>query len=511
MKRRDFLKAGAGSLITAPFILNRSYAFTGLSASPVFSVQDNQATLLDFTPKASTTESGDYIDRVNRFQIDYPRVASMVDEAVMEFTGQFVVANAWESLFPEGKLNANTRIGIKINFSYGYGDPVNDWNKTCSPFGAKAAVTEAITTGLTQMLQGTFPVENITIYDLAHAITPGRISPVVQGYRPVVADENDLYVSSGAGMPKLHWINSRVKTEFPDDAPGFIAAPDYPSEYQAPQKIAPDVYENDFMINVAVAKDHRSAGITGVMKNTYGCTDNCYATHGDEWKNPDTPFAGTRTCGATFYKNIDKHSPCVLNVLDALGGLYDGGPLAGRVFSKNLIAVSKDPVAIDTYLLKLINSARIKNDYAALSKKDGRADDGHPNASFLRIAEEEHNLGSSSLNKMIQSGGFSQKINPVLPAFDNPQSRIGNAVKFADGFRMNVFMDKSGRDHKIESHIQNEKGAIVREIGPTRTQYSKAELEWDMRNNEKQIREKGLYSWFVNVDGIVHTRTIEMV
>ncbi|MFC2126106.1 DUF362 domain-containing protein, partial [Bacteroidota bacterium] len=377
------------------------------------------------------------------------------------------------------------------------------------PFGAKAAVTEAITTGLTQMLGGTFPIENITIYDLGHAIIPGRANAIFQGYRPVIANENGIYKSTGSGMPVLHWINRRVDTEIPEDAPGFIAAPDFPTEYQAPQRIVPAVYENDFMINVAVAKDHRSAGITGVMKNTYGCTDNCYATHGDEWMNPDTPFAGTRICGSTFYKNIEKHSPSILNVLDALAGLYDGGPLAGRVFEGNIIAVSKDPVAIDTYLLNMINKARIKNNYPVLSSEDGRAEDGHPNASFLGIAEKVHELGNKSMDRLHAINQTNQMIETVLPSLEKPQSRIGNVNVSGNGLQLDVFMDKSGRDHRIESFIQDEKGLIVRNLKSTTTQTSKAEIYWDLKNEEKQTLEKGLYSWFVKLDGIIHTRTID--
>ena len=57
----------------------------------------------------------------------------------------------------------------------------------------------------------------------------------------------------------------------------------------------------------------------------------------------------------SFTRTSTSRLPYILNFLDALAGIYHGGPLSGNVFHANTIAVSKDPVALDTYQLGLIN------------------------------------------------------------------------------------------------------------------------------------------------------------
>jgi hypothetical protein len=294
----------------------------------------------------------------------------------------------------------------------------------------------------------------------------------------------------------------------PEDAPKFIAAPDYPAEYQAPQRIYKAVYENDFLINYAIAKDHREAGITGAMKNNYGCTDNPVGTHGSVWKRRDSPYAGTRLCVPSFYKNVDQHAPFLLNIMDALTGVYQGGPLSGNVFHQNTIAVSKDPVALDSYLLNMINEARGKKGISLIESIDGWTDDGHPNASFLRVASEQHEMGSMS-QENLQTFDITNDVQDYdLPVLEQSHSRVSEVRVSANMYQMQVYLDKSKRKHVIEARIEDPRGKVVRSFPAQSTVSSNITLEWDRKNDSQTTVEEGVYVWHVSVDGFRHTGTI---
>ena len=511
MKRRRFLKMSAGSLLLAPYIISRNTSlFADPLSSPIISVIDDNASVLNYVRGKIPNSDNALVDTVTSFTVNHARIANMVDTAIMELTGKTTVGKAWESLFPSGHPHAGTKIGLKVNFAYWSRGTDNNFNTTICPYGAKAAVSEAIITGLTQMMDGTFPVENITVYDISITIGPGRNNPVVQGYRPVPIEDPGKYKDFRKGTYGIHWVNIRRDSDILPDAPQFIAAPDFPKEYQAPQRIIPPSYQNDFTINVAVAKDHRSAGVTGVMKNTYGCTDNCGATHGDRWKDIDTPYPGTRLCVPVFYKEINRHSPCILNVMDALVGVYNGGPTTGSVFHANEIAISRDPVAIDTYLLNMVNDHRKKNGLPILNTEDGRAPDGHPNAPNIRIASRVHELGGMSQDYLKTLNISGESIQNDLPSLGKSQSRLGDANITGSMYQLPVYLDKSGRTHHIESRIEDLKGNVIRDYRSISTKSSLTEISWDIKNNKKSKVREGIYVWYVTVDGITHTRTLNL-
>lgn len=509
MDRRSFVKLGAGTLVSAPFILGGKHAlFANNSASPITTVFDAKASMLDFTAGTTPNADGVIEDIVRNFGINRTRVSSMMDTAVMKMTGKTSVGKAWEALFPAGQPTQNTKIAIKLNFSYGERFGSNDWSDVHCPFGPKVALSDAIIHGLTQMLDGNFPIENITIFDKIYSSRTRWLFPVTQGYRAIQANGVGIYKDTTPGTYGMHWISYRNPFELPANAPSFLAAPDYPADYRAPQRIIPSVYQNDFMINVSTAKDHRAAGVTGVMKNTYGCTDNPFGTHGNEWMNDDTPYAGTKRCVPVFYKNIDQHAPTILNVLDALAGLYHGGPLEGKVFQANTIAVSKDPVALDYYLMELINKHRLKNGLSALSVEEGKAKDGHKNATFLRYAQDVHHMGTISLQNTALTDLSNELAEYELPVLDKSQSRVSEVGRSNNKLELHIHLDDSRRQHVIESHIEDLEGNTVKSLKEITTKSSDKSLDWDLRNDQRQEVSDKFYVWKIKVDGVLHARTI---
>jgi len=511
MKRRKFIKIGVSSLLAAPLIhYGCGSTYEELYASPLVSVRDNLATSMQFRPGKVINSYGIRVDKVVSFDLQSMRVAAMIDTAILKLTRQSSVGKAWESLFPAGFPNADTKIGIKLNFSYGEGnnDIENDWATQPCPFGPKSAVTNAIVTGLTQMMDGTFPPENITLFERLYSRGSRKNYPIVQGYRPVFPDRSGLYKDSRPGTSRLHWISSSGPLELPEDAPGFIAAPDFPKKYRAPQRIFSGVYEHDFLINYIIAKDHREAGITGAMKNNYGCTDNPVGTHGTDWTDVNSPFPGTRLCSPVFYKNINQQAPFILNFLDALTGIYHGGPLSGNIFQANTIAVSKDPVALDSYQLGLINQAREANRMHLVNTEDEWTPDGHPSAAYLRISSEEHKLGSMSMDHL-ESIDLSTTSEPLqIPQLDKSHSRIGDIRKVNKQYQVYLFLDQSGRKHSIESHIEDMEGNVIKSFRSSSTTSDVADLLWDHTDDNKRQVADGIYTWYLKADDMLHSGTI---
>ena len=514
MKRRNFIKYSAGSLLTLPLVLGRySHLYAYKYASPIVSVFDGEASRIQYREGKVINHDGVIVDKILSSEVNNIRIARMVDTAIMKFTGKSTVGEAWESLFPAGHPNSNTKIGVKLNFSYGdwRNDNENDWAKSYCPFGAKAAVTNAMVLGLSQMMDGTFPIENITLIERMYLSGTRRFYPVIQGYRPVNPDSDGLYKDSPAGAYASHWIYQTNPLELPPEAPEFIAAPDYTGEYQAPQRIYAAIYNNDFMINYAIAKDHRAAGITGAMKNNYGCIDNPFGTHGNDWNKDETPYAGTRLCIPVIHKNVDLHSPYLIHIMDALTGIYNGGPLSGKVFQANTIAVSKDPVAMDSFQLNMINKARQERGLSLLEIKDGRTTDRHPNASFLRIAAENHELGSLAQDNLQTYDVTSEAPEYEIPAMEKSKSLVSE-VKTSNGIcKMHVLLDNSNRSHIIESRIEDIRGKVIRSFKTQSTRSSLATLEWDFKNDDKQTANQGVYIWYARVDGTLHTGTINSI
>ncbi|MDH5603506.1 MAG: DUF362 domain-containing protein [Cyclobacteriaceae bacterium] len=516
MRRRDFIRSGGGAFVAAnlaPFIFTRHSPLFTKSSSHVVSVFDGKASFLNLAPGDHPSRDGVMLNKVLDYSVNRVRVSNMVDEAVKKLTGKQTVGKAWESLFPAGHPTQKTTIAIKLNFSYGEGGEVNDWINTLCPYAPKVAMTDAIVSGLTQMLDGNFPIENIVLFDATNLSDTKLGFMLRQGYRPVQQNREGFYKENESGAHRMHWVKARNAGESPDTAPGFIAAPDYPMDYQAPQKIYSAVYENDFMINVANAKTHRASGVTGVMKNTFGCTNNPVGTHGQsEWRDAlSSPFAGTRKTIPVFYKSIEKHTPTILNVVDAIGGMHHGGPLSGMIFGENAIAVSKDPVAIDSYMLALINKHRKAGNLSVLNTTDeGRPGDGYPSshASFLRYSEELHNLGSQSLEGLEVIDRTASPEEYDIPILDKSQARVSDTRLDQKGVHLDLSFDHSDRQHVIQSRVEDIKGNPVKEYRTNSVRSSRYTIGWDFQTNQKKQAQDKWYVWHVSVDGTRYSRII---
>jgi hypothetical protein len=106
----------------------------------------------------------------------------------------------------------------------------------------------------------------------------------------------------------------------------------------------------DYIINVPVLKNHSDAGVTLALKNHYGSFNNPSSYH-DNYCDP-------------YIAKLNAH-PVIkdktkLVVLDALACTYNGGPGGYPQALTKTLAVSTDPVALDTTGLLMLEDIRIK-------------------------------------------------------------------------------------------------------------------------------------------------------
>lgn len=108
------------------------------------------------------------------------------------------------------------------------------------------------------------------------------------------------------------------------------------------------------IINLPVPKDHNCSGMTGCLKNlAFGSINSTVRFHSAP-HYCDPMIAEVCAHPALAGK-------VVLNVVDALRGLYDGGPTVSRpeaVFDQCELWLGRDPVALDGLILEMLNERR---------------------------------------------------------------------------------------------------------------------------------------------------------
>jgi len=108
--------------------------------------------------------------------------------------------------------------------------------------------------------------------------------------------------------------------------------------------------ECNTLISVPIAKDHMLAGITGALKNHFGCIASPNKWHSDQCD----PYVADLNAHRVFRT---KHA---LAVCDAAEVLYEGGPHddPAHHYAYDGIVVGVDPVATDRVIWELIEAIR---------------------------------------------------------------------------------------------------------------------------------------------------------
>lgn len=147
----------------------------------------------------------------------------------------------------------------------------------------------------------------------------------------------------------------------------------YKSDFDNPERRSEDgiicrfsnifTQQCDKIINMAILKDHRLAGVTLCLKNiSYGICNNNGRFHG-----PDH----ISTFITDIYSRTEVKEKIVLNLVDGLEACFQNGPVPRtpeELFTPKTLWLSTDPVALDTLGLEVIEAKREENGYPALKE-----------------------------------------------------------------------------------------------------------------------------------------------
>jgi Domain of unknown function (DUF362) len=110
------------------------------------------------------------------------------------------------------------------------------------------------------------------------------------------------------------------------------------------------------IVAIPVLKDHASAGVTGALKNmSHGTVNNVARSHSNSFTN---------VCNQ-FIPQVVNHPvirrKCVLQIMDGIKGVYQGGPGASRpewTWENNALFFATDPVALDHVAWRSVDAQR---------------------------------------------------------------------------------------------------------------------------------------------------------
>ena len=297
LSRREFLKQtsvlGIGGLLIPRFTPLMASTSQILATSNVVVVTNSNAT------------SGSTINQTV--------VQSMTDYGIRTLTGISNLGLAWQSFFPG--LTASSVIAIKVNCING-------------ALSTHPQVVNALTSGLTQMVSGTFPANNIIIYDR----TDGELTGA--GYT----------INTGTSGVRCFGTNH--------SGVGYDTSFTIPVGTQTRNITKILTQYANYLINGAVLKDHSSGGVTLSLKNHYGTINNPGSlAHG-------SPPTGCTPDVADISNSTTIKTKTKLIIIDALFGKHTWGPGGSPNITFNGLIFSTDTVAIDCVGRDILNTYR---------------------------------------------------------------------------------------------------------------------------------------------------------
>jgi uncharacterized protein (DUF362 family) len=364
--------------------------------------------------------------------IDAAAVQVMVDSGIKTLAEQDDIGDAWKTLL--SGVSAASTIAIKVNC-------IN------SSLSTHPEVTYAVANSLTRMLfdSDPFPENNIIIFDR----TSGELSSA--GYTLNTSETGIRCFgtnSSGIGYSTENY-----------DVAGRL------------QTISTIITEYcDFLINLSVLKNHGTAGVTLCLKNHYGTCNNPGALHGG-YANPYIPSLNAQD---------PIMSKQVVNICDALFGIYTGGPGGSPQFTANKILFGQDIVAVD-YLGRTILE---DNGCTTLAR-----------AGHIDTAATDYNLGTNDPQMMDQVTVLNPTTSIRRPG-ENPAIAEKFLLKqnypnpFNSTTQIEFYLAKPGH---VIMDIFDERGRRVRKLVNKTVRSGWHQLTWDGRNEFGRQIASGLY------------------
>ena len=271
-------------------------------------------------------------------------IKQMMDSGITLLTGTGNPKDAWKSLFHEDE-----RVGIKIN-----------------GLGADILVGN---------------------YQICWAIVDALKSIGVKENNIIIWDQyQNFFLSSGF---KINRSFKGVRTYTTDGGGGKEALDsgsshrEYDSGYGAVRVSRILTEEVDSLINVGLLKDHGLAGVSIALKNiSHGVI-----SHPDNFHdNSCDPFIAAINSIPVIKDKIKLH------ICNGIVGLYEGGPMPQKrhTWNDNRIILSRDPVALDTIGMNIIEGKRKEKNLRSLFNR--------PNLPVHIDTAAKYGLGVTDLN-----------------------------------------------------------------------------------------------------------------
>ncbi|MEY3480960.1 MAG: hypothetical protein RIQ71_1735 [Verrucomicrobiota bacterium] len=264
-------------------------------------------------------------------------VGRMVDAVVMSLAGKPDIASAWRVF-----VGAKDRVGIKVSTT---GAPVSSTHP---------AVVSAVASGL--VAAGVDP-KNIVIWDrFARDVDLAGYGKLSERYRVTSTD------AAGGYDPEAKFFAAMMGRLIVGDLQFGSKPGDQMSGTSHLSRIlSKDV---DKVVNVPALADSMYSGVQGALSSMV--VDNL-----DNWRRlAREPHYGDPYL-PELYADPRIGGKVVLTILDALRPQYAGGPFSGAEFSVNYGAIfaSRDPVAIDSTGIRLLDDFRKEAKFDPIAKK----------------------------------------------------------------------------------------------------------------------------------------------
>ena len=243
---------------------------------------------------------------IDAYTFDQSIVGELVNWAITEFTGQEAPGLAWAQIFPG--ITASSVIGIKVNCI----------NSACS---SHPEVAYAVAEGMASMrvAGGNFSRNNVIIWDRWNTNLNNA------GYMIYEGNDPNRIRCFGTGLGPGY---------DPDDY-------DWDSQFDVQGKtVAPSpilTQHSDYLINLAVLKNHTGAGVTLGMKNHLGSLYDPNDLH-----HIDPELAELNQIFRDDLGDKDR-----ITIIDALVGVNTTGPGGAPQFTYEGLILGTDLVAVD--------------------------------------------------------------------------------------------------------------------------------------------------------------------
>jgi hypothetical protein len=334
-------------------------------------------------------------DVVQRFNVDGPKAREMVDNALLKLTSASDLGTAWTRL----GITPQDVVGIKITTMGGSllsshraivqaicdglqaaGVPPSQiiiWDKDAVDMRSAGYTPIAATdqhVGIASIFPGTG-------YDPDAIYTSGLLGTLIWGDSEFIRHDDDLDAAASAAVKSKGYgdsgttANSAVSAIGDSTLTGGTSAPQTSNKSHFARLVTTMCTK---IVNVPVLTDNAYIGINGCLGSlALACVDNNRRFQGD-------PAFGDPAIDEIVSNPILRRK-VVVHIMDALIAQYAGGPRFDPVFTKSIgaIYVSRDPVAIDSLVLKRLEAWRAAD-------KQGKIDPIGKTAGHIHTATEYH-------------------------------------------------------------------------------------------------------------------------